>query len=849
MARPDALARRSPPPVPSFAIRRMRLEERLDEHPDRHVVLVRGPAGAGKTILVAQWADAHTEPCAWLSIDPTHNDETVLLRQLVEAVEQLSPEGPVVDRRAVATGGDRSVVQDVLYSVTQHLRSRITVVLDDVHRMRDRTARHVLELLVEHPPDDVRVVLISRSKPRLSLERARLRGDLVEIIPAELRFVRDEIDLLASTWTGRHLDAAELEQATLGWAAGLRLAHLDASTQDTPSATWPDSDGIASEYVREEVIDRCSASTRSFLEVGCWLPVLTEPLCAAVAGYTSGPVSLSRPDTEVLPIVPVTSRPGEFRHPPILARVLQQEFCRRDPRAALTARRRAAHACRETGDLVTAIELFLRAACADEAADACADLAATDDSSLRRVDELFRRDPGITPATSRWLVWRIRAAVAAGRVDEACRLLDQASVTATSADEVGAADSPELVVARAVVAEHVGDVTGLLACADRLRSLVEPTGTSECAVARAHGWGVRALVWAGDATRARAAMSELDEVAVGSAPEVAADVALARAWVTWLHGDMSGTAENVAAARPGAGGNGPSSAELALLAGSAHRERNQLAEAVSLLDDAHTLASTASHHVVTALAASELARCHRVTGAHMRALELVVSARAAHPDMPPTVDAHLRSTDVKVRLDQGDVAGAQAALRDAPPGADTQLLAARVALQHAPAQARHLLEAVDACVPRHAVEELLLRAQLPDANPEDESAAIIEAISVGGPLGLVRTFLDEGATLSRRLSQLALDHTDRTLGRLAALACHELTVAPTRRQAGPVEQLTARELAVLRMLPLRMSNREMAAQLYISVNTLKTHVRAIYRKLDVPHRSAAVHRATALQLV
>ena len=113
----------------------------------------------------------------------------------------------------------------------------------------------------------------------------------------------------------------------------------------------------------------------------------------------------------------------------------------------------------------------------------------------------------------------------------------------------------------------------------------------------------------------------------------------------------------------------------------------------------------------------------------------------------------------------------------------------------------------------------------------------------------MRTFLDEGPTLSRRLSQLAVNHTDRTLGRLAALACHELAVAPTRRQTRPIEQLTARELAVLRMLPLRMSNREMAAQLYISVNTLKTHVRAIYRKLDVPHRSAAVHRATALQLV
>ena len=98
-------------------------------------------------------------------------------------------------------------------------------------------------------------MLVSRSKPRLSLERARLRGDLVEITPAELRFERAEIDVLASTWTGRQLDAAELEQATLGWAAGLRLAYLDGSNRDAPSPTRPDLDGIASEYIREELID------------------------------------------------------------------------------------------------------------------------------------------------------------------------------------------------------------------------------------------------------------------------------------------------------------------------------------------------------------------------------------------------------------------------------------------------------------------------------------------------------------------------------------------------------------------------------------------------------------------
>ena len=835
--------------MPSFAIRRRRLEQRLEDHPDRHVLLVRGPAGAGKTVLVSQWARALSQPCAWLAIDATHNDETVLLQQLVGAVERLSMDGSVVAGRRPAAGRiDGTMLWDVLGSVTQHLGTGITLVVDDVHLLHDRRARHVLELLVEHPPDQVRLVLVARTKPRLSLERARLRGDLVEITPAELRFERAEIDTLASTWPGRPLDAAELEEATLGWAAGLRLAYLDGSNHDTPSPARPDLEHIASEYILE-LIEACSATTRSFLEASCWLPVLTEQLCAAVVGAERGRRSSARPDIEALPVVPVTSRPGAFRHPPILIRVVQREFRRGDPTAARTGRRRAAEACRDTGDLVTAIELFLQAACTDEAAASCAELAAVDESSLRGVDELFLRLPEITPVSPGWSAWRIRAAVAAGRVDEACRLLDRADAAAVAAAGSGEVDSPDLVMARAAVAEHVGDVTGLLASADRLLTPVEQAGTSPCAIVRAHGWRVRAVVWAGEAEQARTALRELGQAAAGTEPEAAVDIALARAWVAWLDGDVSGVAATVAAVEANGGGSGSGSAELALLAGLAHRERNHLAKAVPLLDEARSLAAASSHHVVAALAASELARCHRASGADMEALELVVSTRAAHPDLPPAIDLHLRGTEVKVRLDQGDLAGARAAVRDGPPGADTQLLAGRVALQEAPTEARELAESVDPCVPRHAVEALLLRAQLPDADPADESAAVLEAISVGGPLGLVRTFLDEGPALNRRLSELALDHTDRTLGRLAALACRELALAPTRRQTGPIEQLTARELAVLRMLPLRMSNREMAAQLYISVNTLKTHVRAIYRKLDVPHRSAAVHRATALQLV
>lgn len=846
--RSAAMARGAAPPVPVHAIRRVRLEQLLDDHPGRQVILVRGPVGAGKTVLVAQWVRALTHPCAWLSIDATHDSANVLLRQMVELVEQHCPDADVVGQSTVGDGADYTALWDVLNVATDRLGSGITLVLDDVHRVHDPTARLVVELLVEHPPDGVRVVLISRSKPRLGLERARLRGDLVEVTPAALLFERAEIDTLASMWTGAPPDAADLERTTLGWAAGLRLAQLEVSTPDVGSPGVSEPDGVVGAYIREELIDASSPDVCSFLEVSCWLPSLSGELCTTLASVRSGRGPLTRPDIEALPILPIASRPGAFRYPPILAPVLQQEFCRRDPEAAMSARRRAAEACRATGELVTSVELFLQAGCADEAADVCTELAAGGELSLRSIDDLHRGLPEIAPASPRWLPWQIRAALAAGRVDEARRLLDHADRAAASSITPGQAESLDLVMARALLAEHAGDVATLLACADRLLDSAERTGAGPCTVPHIHGRQIRALLWSGDMGRAREALGALDQAAAGAAPGATVDAALARAWTAWFEGDISRMAEHVAAARREIGDDGAGAGELALLAGSASRERNQVARAVPLLQKAGALAAS-SHAVVAALAASELSRCHRAAGANMEALELVVSARTAHPDLPSAVDLHLRRTEVRVRLDQGDLVGARDVVRGAPPGVDTQLLAARVALHQAPAQARELIEDIDARTPRQTVEKLLLRAQLPDPEPGDESAALAEAISAGGPLGLIRTFLDEGPTLSRRLSELALEHTDRTTGRLGALACHELALAPTRQPTGPIEQLTARELAVLRMLPLRMSNREMAAQLYISVNTLKTHVRAIYRKLDAPHRSAAVRRATVLQLV
>ncbi|HEV7757621.1 MAG TPA: LuxR C-terminal-related transcriptional regulator [Acidimicrobiales bacterium] len=848
----DAAARGSPPPVPSMAIRRTRLEQLLDAHPDRHVVLVRGPVGSGKTTLVSQWVRTQAEPCAWLALDVSHDDPDLLLGQLVDTLERLSPDpSGAVAVRSTPGDLDHTALWDLAELVARQLGTRITLVLDGIEHLHDRAARHVLGVLVENPVEALRLVLVSRAKPVFGLERARLRGDLVEIPPNLLRFARSEIDALLAGDEARRADAADLEQETLGWAAGLRLAQMDALAAQKPSPALGEPEDPASEYVREELIDSAPDEVRAFLEVTCWLPVLTTPLCAAVVGQIGRGPRSARLDLDALPILPIASRPGAFRYPPILSRALQQEHTRRDPHAVAHARRRAAQACRTAGEPVTAVQLYLQAGSTDEAADVCAELAAGGEPALRPVDPLLRDLPGIAPGGGRLLPWRVRAAVAAGRADEAHRLLEQADRARPPGRRSALLEGRDLVIARAIVAEHLGDVTTLLACAQMwLPGPAPDVRTAHQDVdLRADGWRIRALAWSGDVAGARDAVRATDRGSDVAPTDPGGDVFLGRAWVSWLDGDVLDVVE-LAARRRGATDAAPArAAELALLRGAAHRERNQLTEAAQALVEARSVAASASHHVVAALAASELARCRRAAGATMEALELVVSARSTRDHLPATVDAHLRTSEGRIRLDRGDMAGVGAVLRGAPPSVEMQILTTRLALHESPHHARELLEAIGARTPRQAVEMLLLRALLPDTDQDEVAATLVEAIATGAPLGLVRTFLDEGPAMNHRLQQLAQASPERALGRLAALASQELTLTPSRVTTGPIEQLTTRELAVLRMLPLRMSNREMAAQLYISVNTLKTHIRAIYRKLEVPHRSAAVARARALQLV
>jgi LuxR family transcriptional regulator, maltose regulon positive regulatory protein len=846
----------SPPPTPAFAIRRPRLEALLEDHRDERTVLVTGPVGAGKTVLITQWLRAHARPCAWVSVDRSDNDAELLLRHLEDAVARAceGTDGAGLDP-GERRGSGHGVLRDVLVRAANRLSGRLVLVLDDVHRIDRPAAEEMLRTLVEHVPEPVQLVLISRRKPRCGLERSRLRGDLLEIPAAALRFEASEISALAATWPGGGVDVAELGRSTLGWAAGLRMAALAVEAHDD----------VARAFVREELIGPVSGTVRSFLEATCWLPVLTAEICAELTGEeTDGAGVLRQVELAAIPLVPLASRSGAYRYPPLLARLLQHEFGAPDARNAAILRRRAADACRRAGELVASVELFLEAGCAEEAAEACALLLGESEASPRLVHQLLARFPDITfLGNDRLCGVRARAAAAVGCVDEARRWLGHAPVDGSvdPAADHGGEPLVDVLLARAAVAELDGDVAELRRCAELLLGsvgarpshgvVVAPVVPEPGATQRAHAWRVRALVWSGDADGARAAARCLGDAGteVLDRAETAADVAAARTWMAWFDDDVDVACDIADAARHDRTAGHSQLAELTVLAGAARRERNDMGDAVALLEAAIDLAARSRHSVVAALAAGELARAHLAAGRLIDALELVASTRSAHPDLPTVIGAHLRRTEARARLAGGDIDGAHQLAETGPPGVDRALLEARVALVRDPASAAALIAGVEPVTVRQVVERALLCSQLPGQDPDDVRGALLDAVAHGAGRGLVRTYLDEGPVVSHALRLLASDHGDLALGRLAAAACQDAALAPLRASPRPVEPLTSRELLVLRVLTLSMSNRDVAAELYISLNTLKSHVRAIYRKLDVTNRSDAIRRARALHLV
>jgi LuxR family transcriptional regulator, maltose regulon positive regulatory protein len=866
-------------PEPADAhVRRTRLLELLDRADALPLVVVSAPAGTGKTSLVAEWvrdqagrADATT---GWITFEEGETSFWSLLLEClgrlgigVSAVSQGAP-ADVVLGRARLTKLARLVAEEP---------HRLTVVVDGYELVSVEQAREV-DYLLRRTFGRLRLVLVGRVDPVLPLYRYRLNETMVEIRADELAFTDGEASrLLANLGVALSGEAVhDLNERTRGWATGLRFAAR-------ALAGRPDAEDAAgyvvaqtaniNEYLIGEVLDRQTPEIRQFLldtsvpDVLC--PDLVEEIGGMGALHTLAELLRTRAFIE-----PVPGRPGCVRYHPFFRDLLRAQVGYEAPGRAEGVHRRVAAWYLRQGLVDQAISHLAAASAWDELATLVTDGLRVGRLLLEGPEGALahwaRRVPRELDQRSACLV---RAALAITESDPAACAVELArahegSATDTAHDEAVTASEATLEAVRACLSEPARSAAVIAAEAGRLLDeLTVERGPDAAQDLRALvdlSSGV-ALLRAGDVRTARRMLSTAARSATAySHLAFKADclgyLALCDAWEGHLSQATQAAAEASAAARGVLLGR-PSAAARVALARVA-LEQYELTTAGRHLATVSASQALRDDPASRGVAATVRASLDAAAGRLQAALDGLEGTAAALDPADPWLAGSLRVEAARLCNAAGE--GSQALeLLSRAEGADEVEIAVTTAAVLVE-QGEHTAAA--ALLTGSQSGHLPLRTEvsmfLVEAGRESQRGATSHAVA------LVNHALRLAATeLLRRPFREAGPTTRRLLATAPTLARKHRWLAPSSgtsadprvpRQRDPaeetppepappvVEQLTPKELEVLRHLEELLTTEEIAEKMFVSVNTVRTHVRSILRKLGVNRRYAAVRRARAL---
>ncbi len=892
------------PRRPPTFVERPRLTERLDEAGPGTVVLVCAPAGCGKSVLVSEWCRRRELSTAWLSLDSDDNDPIRFWRHVAASLDRSQRDGSSSLRidvdRLIRRSSDPQL-DELAAAVANRIDDAfddVVLVLDDYHLIDDGSVHAGVRLLLEHAPEQLRVVVISRADPPLLLARRRARRELTEIRAADLRFNSDEAAGFFDAVTGGHLSddaVSALTDRTEGWAVGLQLAALSLDGRDDIStfiSTFSGSHRFVLDYLTEEVLDRQPDRVREFLLTTSFLQRLSGPLCDAVTGDHGGQELLEACERANLFVVPLDDERRWWRYHHLFAEVLRSRLDRR-PREAVSALRRRAAGWHEAHGLIEQ---------AIDHATAAGDPAWAMRLIERHADELLLRREGATlrrmlaelpdgaDASRRLLVAHARTAAYAGRPAEAEALLDAAANARPDADEQFepsidrvasplATLDPTIALMRAFVAHLRGESDEAVALANRTLSSLDDDGSAVALIAQLH---LASAPWlsgpvAGSELALQAnvdrwrALGEPDRAVFGShylarAQRTRGDLdAAVETYRVALSVEDTGTASEL----PSAGVAHVGLAEVAY-------QRDDLEHARRHVEDGIAACRQLVYNQALSSGIATLAQIRRADGD-------LDGARAALDeaiDVGPDADVVDLLNPVPVQraqllLAEGDEGPAERWTQhrevdasDEPyhPVEPAHLLLARLMISqgHA-ARVRPLLDRLlgsataDGRLGSVIEIEMLRALALADDDRVAAVSTLARAVTLAAPQRYVRVFVDEGEPMAVLLGELIAapptdDHLDLDLEHVARLTRAFDRTPSADNDDGPTRQplvvpLTDRELDVLGQLATGKPNREIADELYVSLNTVKKHITHILDKLGAKNRTAAVDRARSLGLL
>jgi len=840
-------------------------------------VLVSGPAGSGKTSTAADWVRrrrAQTGATGWIAFE----DGDAFWANLIECLRRLGLEMPTGPAAPLSASPDAVLGRERLGAlarlIADHPR-RWTVVLDGYELTSIELAREV-DLLLRHTFGHLCLVFVSRVDPVLPLYRYRLEETLGEVRAADLAFTDQEAAELLSHLGVSLSDEAvhELNERVRGWAAGLRFAAralVDNEDPESAVATVVAQAGDINEYLLGEVLEAQPTEVRRFLLETCVPDLLCPGLLEELAGPRAVHILESVARSNAF-IEPVPDQPGCYRYYPFFRELLRAQLAYESPGKMVDLHRRAAG-------------WFDREGLTERSIAHLATIGAWDAVAVQMVNGLMvgrvvleggrgpisslaRQMPadleGAAPAL-------VRAAGALSRDDRA-ECADELRVARGTAADNGVREDRRrrsiavLDAVRGSIAEDAEGAAALSEEADRALRGVSPRSrlgpeAELFALARLSA-GIAALR-RGDLTRARKALT----TAAGLEParrfasfrsDCLGYLAVVDALDTYLSRARSAATESLSIA---SGTGGPRSAAADVALACIGLERYEIDTAREHVAAAILTPSFDGDPVCSALLEGVIAGLERADGPLEPALSRLEIRAGAIADSDPWLSDHLRLEAAKLSVASGraELALDELGAVEQSQGPEASVVAAAAyAEQGQRAAVEDSLGRMQKAQPTLSVQvsRLLVEVVRESWRPSRGRARVVldRALRLAAPEAHRRPFREAGPAVQVLLAadpRLILEHPWLNPGSSSPhRSRYGDKVVRAAAEAGPelVETLTPKELEVLGHLEELLTTEEIAEKMFVSVNTVRTHVRSILRKLGVTRRNAAVRKARELGL-
>jgi LuxR family maltose regulon positive regulatory protein len=849
----------------------------------QRVVQVSAPAGSGKTVLLRSWIaeSGLAERAAWVPVAGGCDAERFWI-SVVGALRDTAVGSALVRALTAAPDLDGWTVVERLLDDLALLEDRVWLVIDDLHELSSPEAQRQLELLIMRAPPALRFVLVTRHDLRLGLHRLRLSGDLTEIRAADLRFSLTETRTLLEAAGVPLSDSAlaVLYDRTEGWAAGLRLAALSLAGHPDPerfAAEFAGSERTVAEYLLAEVLERQPDDARRLLLRTSILDRVNGELADLLTGGSGGERVLQQLEEAGAFVVSLDARRSWFRYHQLFADLLQLELRGSAPGELPALHDAAAGWYAEHGYPVEAVRHAQSAQDWGLAARVLSDhWVGMGLGGLGGIaHELFARFPAsVIAADAELAAGAAGVQLARGSLEEAERYL---AVSTRALESVPADRRGHCQVILAAVRMRLARQRGdLAAVAEQAQWLLAPAMTGDAVRPEVSGdLRALALINLGIAELWTFRFDEADrhlEDGIALAHEIGrpylevtalAHWAQRMSWRSFPLGAERGR-EAIELAKQHGWADEPVVGIAYLAVGVAMVTQGRLEDAERALDQAERTVRTEVEPAAGMRLLYGRGMLEFVSGRHGSALRAFQAAERLAESLvtPHTLAPRLRSHLLQALARRGETQRVEQALADMD-GPERQRGEIRIAeaslrlAQEDPRAATTVLAPViDGSAPLQnahlwEVQAFLLQAIACDALGDAAGArrALERALDLAEPECLLFPFLyDPAPALLERHRRLGTAHAGLIAEILNVLAGRTPGAQPSAPQRLR-EPLSSAEARVLRYLPTKLSAPEIADQLYLSVNTVKTHMRHLYDKLGAHRRHEAVEQARALGLL